>query len=250
MNVLINEYNNKIAGNNDIIENLTNRIIDNDAPFNYETFVSLNRKARETGDDSALVEYKKRRAEKDAINGALSNDIYSLKIQNRLLMHNIKTAFICDTLPVVVDVLNKYAGKPYGEKTKQRINDEIKTACGCYIYFDNYYLNVCVSGCVGHSNNDYKVTIKYDKDANNDTNFLIGNKIQPLSMDILNIYGSHAGIIENVSEYANNIINLRREIFKKADALNDEIKKYNSLTTDFLPDINTYISIFNDVFHN
>lgn len=57
----------------------------------------------------------------------------------QILRDNAKHATAAEVLPVALEIWNKYAGKRYGEKTADKIRDEIRTACGCYVIFCDYY---------------------------------------------------------------------------------------------------------------
>lgn len=67
----------------------------------------------------------------------LSNDIYTLEIETRILRANARTALLNEAIPVILKACEPYNGKPYGEKTKEKIREEVKKA-GYSFYFDGY----------------------------------------------------------------------------------------------------------------
>ena len=46
---------------------------------------------------------------------------------------NVRAAWIAEYLPKVCEVLNRYEGKKIGDKTKEKISDELYTATGCRV---------------------------------------------------------------------------------------------------------------------
>lgn len=56
-----------------------------------------------------------------------------------ILKSNYRAALASDVVPVVTSILSKYDGKKAGEKTRQKISDELKAACGCSCFFERFY---------------------------------------------------------------------------------------------------------------
>ncbi len=54
-----------------------------------------------------------------------------------ILKNNKNILFKKINMPIIVEIINKYAGKRAGEKPKEKINNEIKEACGGVNYFFN-----------------------------------------------------------------------------------------------------------------
>lgn len=46
---------------------------------------------------------------------------------------NVRAAWIAEYLPKICEVLNRYEGKKIGDKTKEKISDELYTATGCRV---------------------------------------------------------------------------------------------------------------------
>lgn len=68
---------------------------------------------------------------------AISEDIYRLKLENAVLRENAKASFAAYALPIIADACSKYNGKQYGEKTQEKIRDEVR-AHGIGFYFQGY----------------------------------------------------------------------------------------------------------------
>ena len=163
----------------------------------------------------------------------LKDEDYSLKI--KYLKNNAKVAIFNEVMPVALEVLKKYNGKPYGEKTALKIRNEIIEKCGFrfYIYENKYN----IYGINPHSD-DVEIRVKYSSDKK----ALVNNKIQLVSMEDLEIFYT--------SEYIEDIdgtIKKLREEHEKARKAWEEYKKacevYNDLTVDGINRISPYNGI-------
>ena len=94
-------------------------------------------------------------------------------------------ALFNEIVPVITEVLNKYSGKPYGEKTRSKISEEINERCGvrCYIT-GKYYSSDEITIYTGL--NDYNISLGYP--GNSELKFLIDNKIQAVEPEQLQLY--------------------------------------------------------------
>lgn len=80
---------------------------------------------------------KKKAVENEMIEN--SENIKNLKIIMKILKNNARVALFYDVLPVALEILAKYSGKPYGEKTRQKISDEVKEKTNCRFYIGSRY---------------------------------------------------------------------------------------------------------------
>ncbi len=77
-------------------------------------------------------------------------------------------------MPHILDILKKYNGKPYGEKTKQKISNELKEKCNCALYLYNGYhedVTIVPLNDKGYTDyrynyNDFKIYVKYPQREN------------------------------------------------------------------------------------
>lgn len=100
----------------------------------------LNRDEEKTAaiKSGKIAEYKRLHAETEANAGKiadLSASIYARKIENKILEDNAKAALFSEFWPVLLEILKPYAGKPYGEKTKEKIK-QAANAHGFGFYFN------------------------------------------------------------------------------------------------------------------
>lgn len=115
----------------------------------------------------------------------ISEKLNDLKITIKLLKNNARVALFHEITPVIAEVLSKYGGKPYGEKTRDKISEEInsRTGCRCYItaeYYHSQQLNIYTGS------NDFNISIGYP--GNSELKFLIDNKIQAVEPEQLQLY--------------------------------------------------------------
>ena len=102
----------------------------------------------------------KKNAENDMIKA--SEEKKDLQITLKILKSNARIALFNEVIPVALEVLKKYAGKPYGEKTKEKISDEIKEKTNCRFYitsrWDSYSFDIYPLDGFG---NDYNITCEW-----------------------------------------------------------------------------------------
>lgn len=61
------------------------------------------------------------------------------KLRAEILRENLKAAIFETLKPIIWETLKKYNGKPYGDKTREKIAEETKAACGYRVYFAEKY---------------------------------------------------------------------------------------------------------------
>lgn len=151
--------------------------------------------------------------------------ITDLNITIKMLRNNAKRALYVETVPAIIETLKKYDNKPYGEKTRDKISDEIKTATGCRCYIKNSY---------GDSDiNIYPALYSYEiKIYTKDFKILNGeNKIQVPTAENLKLY--------YVNEYIEDIpaaIKAMKKAYKKAVEKQKELEticnEFNAFAVD------------------
>lgn len=67
----------------------------------------------------------------------LSQAIYNKEIERKILRANARAALLAEAVPVILKACEKYNGKSYGEKTAEKIREEVKKA-GYGFYFEGY----------------------------------------------------------------------------------------------------------------
>lgn len=114
-----------------------------------------------------------------------------LNITIKMLKNNARVALFHEAMPVVVETLGKYKNKPYGEKTRQKISDEIKEKTGCRCYIGGGYGNTDI--------NIYPEKYGYDITAGTmNTPLLIENRVQPVNVEDIKLYYIRNTYIEDI----------------------------------------------------
>lgn len=163
----------------------------------------------------------------------LKDEDFSLKV--KYLKNNSKVAIFNEVMPVALEVLKKYNGKPYGEKTAEKIRNEIIEKCGFrfYIYENKYNIYG-----VNPRSDDVEIRVKYSSDKK----ALVNNKIQLVSMEDLEVC-----YVGEYVEDIDGIIKKLREAHENARKAWEEYKKatkvYNDLTVDGINRISPYDGI-------
>ena len=75
--------------------------------------------------------------EEDAAAVKLLQEAETLKSVNTILSENVKASFFDYVTPIIKSIMQKYNGKQYGTKTKEKIREEAKSH-GIMFYFDGY----------------------------------------------------------------------------------------------------------------
>lgn len=69
---------------------------------------------------------------------AQARRLYLEKV-SAILRNNYRRALAAEVLPVFLEILSKYNGKQAGEKTRDKISDEVLVASNCFVYFSQQY---------------------------------------------------------------------------------------------------------------
>lgn len=164
-----------------------------------------------------------------------------LKYEKNIIYNNIDLILMDIIKDELLPILKKYEGKLVGEKTKEKIKNDIKTyvldkynlTCYFYIYKQYAFSSILLSFDfqeVGNNNNVIRIN---KKDIELDTNVKEFNNV---IYDIDNLYPYYASYdykyieLESVSDYASNLYNMRVLTENNIKKLNDEISK---LKNDF-----------------
>lgn len=186
--------------------------------------------ARKTGADTEMEEAKEKyqaameRYQKERDN----NETQEIKIE--ILKDNAARALFAENIGIICDIWNKYEGKPHGEKTAEKIRDEIKIATGLRVYIGNKY-------------DDANIKIYFDYNSGapfSDLEFvpiwrgekrpaLVDNKIVKINPDEMRVYfcGEY---VENVNAHIKALKKAHAAAMEAEKALEAAVSKYNELT--------------------
>lgn len=79
----------------------------------------------------------------EIVNEGFNPAIYTL--ENKILKDNARRMLYAEVIDKILEIWNSYKGKPYGEKTKEKIRNQIKEATGCWAYFKSEDLSLSVA---------------------------------------------------------------------------------------------------------
>lgn len=193
--------------------------------FTRKAMITARKSGTDAEFDAAEAAYKA--AEEKYVAECKHNE--DLQIELEILKDNAAQAFFAENIGVICDIWNKYAGKPHGEKTSDKIRKELFAALGVRVWIGNKY-------------NDASVTCYFDAPApfrglefcatrSNGENVpaLIGNKIQSLCPEVFRVYNCGA-YVDDVPAHVQAI----REAYDKARAAEAAfaaaVSDYNALT--------------------
>lgn len=161
-----------------------------------------------------------------------------LQITIKILNSNAKIALFNETIPVVLEVLAKYKGKPYGPKTEQKIRDEIKEKTNC-----SFFISVRYSSQEYHiiplefSHNYYNIECgtKYIEGKNK--KLLDDNKIQVPELNDLTLYYTSKEYIDNIPKRIKELKKLYKKAYEKQHELEKICIEYNNLAVGSIKNI-------------
>ena len=198
----------------------------------------------------------KNAAEYDALTPAIDetlNAIAAIETKTRrvdetiAILNNNKNIFVVNSaVPVIIEEFTKFAGRPYGEKTRQKISDAIKTRCGVRAYIDttNYYNRTTIdlySDILGYCP-DARIYSTIDTENNTRTEFLTDdNKINAAAFKNVQISTFSAdNYIVNIDAYLTEHAARRERIDAAKKELERAAADYNAFAV--LPNdyCNTY----------
>lgn len=177
-------------------------------------------------------------ARKAVENEMLENNEHKkdLVLTRKILTNNAKIALFNEVLPVALEILKKYSGKPYGEKTREKIAEEIKAATNCRFYinsrYDSHYFDVYPVDVFG---NDYNISCG-TKYANGDKKpLLVNNKIQLVAFDDLELYYISNEYVEDVPRRVKELKAVYKEAVAKQKELEHICNRFNALAVGDIP---------------
>lgn len=166
---------------------------------------------------------------------AVENDIVKvnekkrdLQIALKILQNNAKIALFNEVMPVALEVLSKYNGKPYGTKTKQKISDEVKEKTGCRFYISSRYGSDSFDIYPSEYNKD-DITCGTTYKDGKQKQILIDNKIQPVKFEEIELYYIDREYIPDVPQRVEALKSLYKDAVAKQEELKAICDNFNKL---------------------
>lgn len=163
-------------------------------------------------------------------------ELQTLEIVQKIRHDNLRRMVYEAALPVLLDILKKWNGKPYGEKTKEKINREMKECTGIAAYLSGAYgedITLIPLNAEGYSDyqfkyQDFEIYTKW-RDGER-PRVLRGGRIINGDLTLDDFYLSCCPqFVDNPEARAVEILEGFVELRKKVEALEKEVKQFNSL---------------------
>jgi len=171
-----------------------------------------------------------------------------LQITLKILKSNARIALFNEVLPVALEVLKKYSGKPYGEKTKQKVSDEVKDATNCRFYischYGSYSFDVYPIDGVG---NDYNISCGTEYTNGSQKPLLIDNKIQTVSLNEIELYYISREYVKDIPQRIADLKTAYAEAVEKQEELRADCSRFNVLAVGDIGHIYSDKHIYTDM---
>ena len=170
---------------------------------------------------------------------AIDKDIARLQNIALILRHNYRVALAAQVLPAFLEILKKYGGKKAGDKTREKMRDDMMTACGCSVWFERSILSqksqqANISEIVRGAWHGEKIEIYTKNGANiiDEQNNINGN----LTADDLRIYTGE--YIDDPATRVQEIAEANKRIEESKKAYNEAAERFNALIVEGYERIN------------
>lgn len=173
----------------------------------------------------------------------------SLKIKLEIMQNNKRVLFNREVTPVILEILSKYNGKKYGEKTHDKIRNEIKERANCSVYFGGYsrktelHITELKDGYTYPNSTEIILYSNYETPFIDENNVINGT----LALNDLRVANT-TEFITDIDNYAEKLTTAKKEIIETRDRLNALISDYNSLCFGNFKHVETLKSIYADLF--
>lgn len=159
-----------------------------------------------------------------------------LVLTRKILTNNAKIALFNEVLPVALEILKKYSGKPYGEKTREKIAEEIKAATNCRFYinsrYGSHYFDVYPMVSFG---NDYNISCGTKYINGSKKPLLINNKIQLVAFDDLELYYISNDYVKDIPFRIKTLKRLYEDAVTKQKELDEICRSFNDRVVGDIP---------------
>lgn len=154
-----------------------------------------------------------------------------LEMTVEVLKDNAAHAFFCESIGTICGIWTKYAGKPRGEKTAEKIQKEMFAALGVRIWIDNNYNDARITCYFGRESKAPFQSLEFGTINGNGEKIpaLVDNKVQPLGADMFRVYNCGA-YVDDVPAHVQAIREAHERACAAEAAFADAVSAYNRLT--------------------
>lgn len=165
--------------------------------------------------------------------------IEHLTLKVNILKSNAKIALFNETAPVVLEVLKKYEGKRLGEKTNEKIRNEIKKLTG--------YITVIKKDSVRVMSSNYDVEFGTRYRNGERKYILVDNVIQDVPFEEFEIWHDSMEYVEDVAGRISDLKIAHMEAREKQKELEIACSKFNDLAVGDIPALSMYKNIYSSI---
>lgn len=180
-------------------------------------------------------------AEIDALQTAFNDAV----IAEKLLLNNAKIAFFTEIMPIVLEVFNKYSGKSYGEKTEEKIREEIKQITGCIAYISKSYSQYKYVLTDLKTNLSIECGTKYINGEHKP--LLINNKIQVIDIEEIELFYINKIYFNDINSTIAELKRIYALAYEKQQELEKICSQFNALAVDGIENIYSTKHIYNNL---
>ena len=161
----------------------------------------------------------------------LGAELETAKKTGLVLKNNYSYRLAADVLPALVEVLKKYNGKRYGEKTKEKMGEEFKAMTGCGLWLEReMFTGLCRHAHVYEMRDGYKRGEEIEFSTMMNCYIIRGaNTIQEQPADVFRLY-DFSEYIEAPAERVEKLAEKKKELDEMRAAFNKVVDAYNALT--------------------
>lgn len=162
----------------------------------------------------------------------LGTELATAKKIGLILKNNYNHRLAADVLPALVEVLKKYNGKKYGEKTREKMGEEFKAMTGCGLYLKWMpFSQECNNAHIYEMRDGYKRGEEIEFFTANAYIINDDNIIQAQPADAFKLY-DYSEYIENPAERVAELAEKKKELGELRNAFNKAVDAYNALTVN------------------
>lgn len=158
----------------------------------------------------------------------------NLSLTVKFLQNNARISLFHDVMPVLLDILSKYKGKPYGEKTREKIAKELEERIGARAYISTRYdtdeIRIYPSNSFG---NTYTITVGTKPNEH----ILIDNKIQILPIESFSIWYINSRYFEDIQAAIDEMETLYNKAYSMQKELDSVCSAFNKYAVEGISSI-------------
>lgn len=162
-----------------------------------------------------------------------------LQMAVEVLTDNAAQAFFAENIETICNIWSKYAGKPHGEKTAEKIREELFAALSVRVWIGNEYNDAKITCYFGAGAPFRSLEFCAIRTNGETTPALVGNKIQPLNPDMFRVYNCGA-YVDDVAAHVQVIREAHEKALEAESAFSEAVSAYNRLTRGRIAQASTH----------